>query len=109
MRKDYIVVMVWCGRGISPLPQHVWVFGKMPPASKGQVISISVYGVPFKQPTKIQRYVLNETTIHAFLPHLRQDLLQKLNLLQRADYYRVALLSRYGGIWLDQTLSLYVI
>ena len=45
--------------------------------------------------------VLNEKSIHSYLPHLRKDLDRKLNINQKTDYYRIRLLEKYGGVWLD--------
>lgn len=45
--------------------------------------------------------MLNENTIHDFIPNLRNDLNDKLTIPQKTDYYRYELLRRYGGIWLD--------
>ena len=48
---------------------------------------------------KIQ--MLDEISIHKFLPGLRNDLDDKLTIPQKTDYYRYELLRKYGGIWLD--------
>ena len=45
--------------------------------------------------------VLNEKTINNYLPNVRTDLDEKLSIPQKTDYYRYALLYKYGGIWLD--------
>lgn len=44
--------------------------------------------------------ILNGKTLYNYLPNIRKDINQ-LNLAQKSDYIRVALLKRYGGIWLD--------
>lgn len=46
-------------------------------------------------------HMLNEKSIKKFLPELRTDLDQKLKIQQKVDYYRLLLLYKYGGIWLD--------
>ena len=43
----------------------------------------------------------NEKTINYYLQDLRPDLDEKLSIPQKTDYYRYALLYKYGGIWLD--------
>lgn len=43
---------------------------------------------------------LNEKNIYNYLPNLRNDL-NKLKIAQKTDYIRVALLAKYGGIWID--------
>jgi len=45
--------------------------------------------------------LLNEKTIHDYLPNLREDLDRKLSIPQKTDYFRFKLLHKYGGIWLD--------
>ena len=48
--------------------------------------------------------LLNEKTVYDFLPNLRADIFKKLNIPQRADYIRLKLLNKYGGIWLDSDI-----
>ncbi len=45
--------------------------------------------------------LLNEKTVHNYLPNLRKDLDKKLSIPQKTDYIRYLLLYKYGGIWLD--------
>ena len=49
---------------------------------------------------KYNLVILNEQNIHKYLPNLRKDF-DNLLIAQKVDYYRVALLYKYGGIWLD--------
>jgi len=44
--------------------------------------------------------ILNEKNIKEYLPDLRNDF-ENLKTAQKVDYYRVALLYKFGGIWLD--------
>src|SRR5690606_2883659 len=44
--------------------------------------------------------ILDEKSVYKYLPNLRKDL-DKLPLALKADYIRVALLYKYGGLWLD--------
>lgn len=46
-------------------------------------------------------HLLDENSIHKFLPDIRKDLNEKLNIPQKTDYYRYRLLYYYGGIWID--------
>lgn len=52
-------------------------------------------------------HLLDEKTIHNFLPNLRRDLDNKLSIPQKADYYRYQLLYTYGGIWLDSDIIVF--
>ncbi len=49
---------------------------------------------------KYNLYILDEKTIKKYLPDLRGDF-DNLKIAQKVDYYRIALLYKYGGIWLD--------
>jgi hypothetical protein len=53
-----------------------------------------------KHYSKYNFIILNEETIKKYLPNLRSDL-NELLIAQKVDYYRVALLEKYGGIWVD--------
>lgn len=44
--------------------------------------------------------ILDPKTIKEYLPDIRSDL-SDLLIAQKVDYYRVALLQKYGGIWID--------
>jgi len=44
--------------------------------------------------------ILNPETIKQYLPNIRTDL-NDLMIAQKVDYYRIALLYTYGGIWVD--------
>ena len=43
---------------------------------------------------------LNENNIREYLPNLRKDF-DNLLIAQKTDYYRIALLEKYGGVWID--------
>lgn len=44
--------------------------------------------------------LLNEKSVYTYLPNMRKDL-DKLQMAQKTDYIRCALLYTYGGIWVD--------
>lgn len=46
-------------------------------------------------------HMLDDKSIKTYLPEIRTDLDQKLKIQQKVDYYRLLLLYKYGGIWLD--------
>ena len=50
--------------------------------------------------TKYNLIFLNEKTVKNYLPDLRGDF-NNLKVAQKVDYYRIALLYKYGGIWID--------
>ena len=45
--------------------------------------------------------LLNEKSVYNFLPKLRKDLDKFMSIPQKTDYIRLALLNKYGGIWID--------
>ena len=53
-----------------------------------------------KHYNKYDFIILNPSTIKQYLPNVRTDL-NDLMIAQKVDYYRVALLEKYGGIWVD--------
>lgn len=44
--------------------------------------------------------ILNDKNIKEYLPNLRDDF-KNLKTAQKVDYYRIALLKKYGGLWID--------
>lgn len=49
---------------------------------------------------KYKVIILDQNTIKKYLPDVRSDL-DDLLIAQKVDYYRIALLYKYGGIWID--------
>lgn len=54
----------------------------------------------YKHLSNYKIIVLNNHTIKQYLPNVRNDL-NDLLIAQKVDYYRIALLEKYGGIWID--------
>lgn len=52
---------------------------------------------------KYNLILLNEKIIKNYLPDLRNDF-DNLKIAQKVDYYRISLLQKYGGIWLDSDI-----
>jgi hypothetical protein len=53
-----------------------------------------------KHLSKYNLILLNEKIIKQYLPDLRDDF-DNLKIAQKVDYYRILLLYKYGGIWID--------
>lgn len=49
---------------------------------------------------KYKVILLDQNSIKKYLPDVRNDL-NSLMIAQKVDYYRIALLYKYGGIWID--------
>lgn len=54
----------------------------------------------YKHLSNYQIIVLNQNSIKQYIPDVRSDM-DKLLIAQKVDYYRIALLEKYGGIWVD--------
>ena len=52
-------------------------------------------------------YLLDQYTVYNYLPSLRTDLSNYLTIPQKADYIRLAILNKYGGIWLDSDIIVF--
>ena len=46
-------------------------------------------------------FLLNEYTVHYYLPFMRKDIMKLSSIPHKTDYIRLQLLYHYGGIWLD--------
>lgn len=52
-------------------------------------------------------HLLNEKTVLNYLPELNVNLLKHCSIPQKADYIRLSLLQKYGGIWLDADIIVF--
>ena len=50
--------------------------------------------------------VLNEKSVHEYLPDLRIDLARIIEVAHKTDYIRARIMYEYGGIWLDSDIIL---
>ena len=86
----------------NPENQNIWMYWETKKGSKKpNYIDLCFQTVEKHCKKSFKINLLNEKTIHNYLPNLRKDLEQKLNIPQKADYYRYKLLHKYGGIWID--------
>ena len=74
---------------------------KIPGVKKPDYLDLCIKTVNIHCSKDFRIRLLNEKTINLYLPNLRQDLDKKLGLNQRTDYYRIKLLYKYGGVWVD--------
>jgi hypothetical protein len=82
-------------------PRYVWTYwenkaGRSEPYSHIQLC----FETMKKHYSNYNFIILNPETINLYLPNIRTDL-NDLMIAQKVDYYRVALLEKYGGIWVD--------
>jgi hypothetical protein len=82
-------------------PRNIWVYWENINRTKYPTfIKLCMDTMKRHLGTKYNLIFLNEKTIHEYLPDLRKDF-ENLKIAQKVDYYRIELLYKYGGIWID--------
>jgi hypothetical protein len=82
-------------------PRNIWVYWENINRSKYPThIKLCLDSIKKHLGTKYNLQILNEKSIREYLPDIRGDF-DNLMVAQKVDYYRIALLHKYGGIWLD--------
>ena len=82
-------------------PRYIWVYWEnINRPNYPTHIKLFLDTIKLHLGTKYKLVILNEKTISQYLPDLRDDFFN-LMVAQKVDYYRIALLYKYGGIWLD--------
>ena len=99
-------------RNSQKIPKYIWMYWE----DKNETISRPAYldlcedtirkniGKEFKV------HMLNEKTVYKYLPELdkeKREKLDELRIPQKADYFRLALLKKYGGMWLDADIIVF--
>jgi len=82
---------------------YLWMYwqDKIPGVKKPSYLDLCLKTV-YKHCSKdFNIRLLNENTISNYLHNLRPDLDKKLGINQKTDYFRVLLLFKYGGVWMD--------
>jgi mannosyltransferase OCH1-like enzyme len=79
----------------------IWMYWEtLPGKKKPGYIDLCINSVKHNCGKCFKIIVLNEKSIKNYLPNISLKL-SNLNLPQKVDYYRYALLEKYGGVWLD--------
>lgn len=82
-------------------PRNIWVYWENINRTKYPThIKLCLDTIKKHLGTKYNLVILNEKSIKEYLPDVRKDF-DNLKVAQKVDYYRIALLYKYGGIWLD--------
>ncbi len=82
-------------------PRNIWVYWENINRTKYPTfIALCLDTMKKHLGTKYNLVILNEKTIREYLPDLRKDF-DNLKIAQKVDYYRIELLYKYGGIWID--------
>lgn len=82
------------------LPFNIWMYWENKPGRNKPKYLDLCYKTIVKHNPNFNINLLNEKSVHKFLPNLRNEINQ-LTIPQKADYIRLSLLHRYGGIWID--------
>ena len=81
---------------------NIWMYWENKNGKKKPAYLELCYDTIIKQcSNSFNIHLLNEKTVYKYLPNLRTDLDKYLNIPQKTDYIRLALLYKYGGIWID--------
>lgn len=81
-------------------PRNIWVYWENINRSNYPTYIKLCLDIMKKYLGKYNLVILDNNTIKTYLPELRQDF-DNLKVAQKVDYYRIALLYKYGGIWID--------
>ena len=83
------------------LPNHIWMYWENKPGrTKPSYLDLCFKTIYKHNHLDFKIHLLDEVSVNTYLPNLRSDI-QKLSIPQKADYIRLSLLYKYGGIWLD--------
>ena len=80
----------------------IWMYWEtLPGRKKPGYIDLCINSVKFNCGKCFNIIVLDNNTIYNYLPEIKTIDFSQLQLPQKVDYYRYALLEKYGGIWID--------
>ena len=80
---------------------YLWVYWEKPDQQeRPEYISLCIDTMRKNSEKYYNMVLLDDKSVYNYLPNLRKDI-NKLPLALKADYIRIALLQRYGGLWLD--------
>ena len=81
---------------------HIWCYWEtMEGRQKPAYIDLCYDSLQHNCKNCFEIHRLNEKTIRNYLPELNPADLDHLSIPHKTDYYRYALLEKYGGIWID--------
>ena len=83
-------------------PKIIWMYWEtLPGKKKPGYIDLCINSVKFNCGNCFKVIVLDNKSILDYLPEVSDMNFSNLNLPQKVDYYRYALLEKYGGVWID--------
>lgn len=79
----------------------IWIYWETKPGkTKPEYIDLCLKSLHKHNDKYFKIIELDDKNVYNYLPELRRDL-NNLVIAQKTDYIRVALLAKYGGIWID--------
>ena len=82
---------------------HVWMYWEdLPGEHMAPYLELCLDTIKLHLDDGMRLHALNEQTVFQWLPDLAPEIWTKLGTpVRRADYARVRLVERYGGLWID--------
>jgi hypothetical protein len=84
----------------------IWMYWENKPHHTKPAYLTLCHKTIIKNATGFQINLLNENSVYNFLPNLRKEI-NLLTIPQKADYIRLALLNKFGGLWFDSDTILF--
>lgn len=87
--------------------KHIWMYWENKKGHQKYPYLNLCYQTIIRHCQDCQVHLINENTILNYLPDLDINLLKGCSIPQKADYLRISLLYKYGGIWLDADIIVF--
>jgi hypothetical protein len=85
-----------------PTQNNIWMYWENKPNKNKPDYLKLCYDTVVKHCSKDATiFLLNEYTVHYYLPFIRKDIMNLTSIPHKTDYIRLQLLYHYGGVWLD--------
>lgn len=105
-KKEYVEEYVDLKKNNNSIPKNIWVYWENKIGSQKPVYIQMCHDSIMKNCGEdFNIAFLDEKSVHTYLPDLRD--LDHLSLPQKADYIRISLLQKYGGVWLDSDIIVF--
>lgn len=87
--------------------RNIWMYWETKKGSRKAAYLNLCYQTIVHHCSNCRVHLLNEKTLLNYLPELNINLLKWCSIPQKADYIRLCLLQKYGGIWLDSDIIVF--
>lgn len=89
------------------ITKNIWMYWETKNGYKKPAYLNLCYRTIVRHCSNCNIHLLNEKTVLNFLPDLNTKLLERCSIPQKADYIRISLLQKYGGLWLDSDIIVF--